>query len=100
MTRKWFLSLLGISAAGQTTIRIYNPAVEKPKPRNGECPVCGTMAPAYKRKRVKSGFMRNCKPLGNWGMECEQDEHWDGPETITISCVHCRVRFDQDAEKP
>lgn len=114
MTRKWFLGLLGIGAAGQEiqeshpiyTIPRYTVEHHPYKPKNGECPVCGTMAPAYRREKVSSGFLTNCKPnpkyreddVTTWTISCEQVMDWDGPATRTISCAHCRVRFDQEAE--
>ncbi len=116
MTRAWFLSLLGLGAAGQRTVTtpirpedmasMYPGGSKRPKPRNGECPVCGTMAPAYRREKVSSGFLTNCKPnpkyreddVTTWTISCEQVMDWDGPATRTISCAHCRVRFDQEAE--
>ena len=128
MTRKWFLGLIGLGAAGQSlpdprTLPLHmapnnvspacgeirTPACGAPvhKPRNGECPVCGTMAPAYKRMMVGMGFMAKCKPTPNyraddvrtWVVQCEEVRDWDGPATRTVSCAHCRVRFDQDAEE-
>ncbi len=72
MTRKWFISLLSLGAAGQTTVRIYSPKNEKPKPRNGECPVCGTME--------------------------QRNKYRPYSEPAIVSCEHCRVVFRMDAE--
>ena len=82
MTRKWFLSLLGIGAAGQEFVttpitpemdkRLRSGGSLRPKPRNGECPVCGTM---YERiGSVPSG------------------------KTALNRCTHCNAAFWQDAE--
>lgn len=49
------------------------PSVTGAPPRNGECPVCGTMAPG--RAYLPSG------------------------KSLVISCLHCRVLFRQDAEE-
>lgn len=96
MTRKLFLGLLGLGAAGQRTVTtpirpedmasMYPGGSKRRKPRNGECPVCGTMAPAYfpQKGRVVLTY-----PPSTWP---------DEPPTRTVSCAHCRVRFDQDAE--
>lgn len=73
MTRKWFLSLIGLGAAGQTTISIYAPQSGKTKPRNGECPVCGTMA--------------------------QRNKYGPYSEPAIVSCEHCRVVFRMDAEE-
>ena len=80
MTRKWFLSLLGIGAAGQTKIPAqsgidvdYVPA--RPKPKNGQCPVCGTLAEKYDRWDI--GMM---------------------PQYQLVRCTHCNAAFWQDAE--
>lgn len=133
MTRKLFLGLFGIGAAGQTTATIGRVTHQSPrhpgvrftargecttsgngltrgcaveagittdKPANGECPVCGTMAEPYKRSMAPSQFNRNCRPIGDWGMECDKASYVpNGPSTRTVSCAHCRVRFDQDAEE-
>lgn len=50
MTRKWFLGLLGIGAAGQTPVPMSTIKPLRGKPANGECPVCGTM-PQYELVR-------------------------------------------------
>lgn len=136
MTRKWFLGLIGLGAAGQTTVTIYAPkdrlSTEKPvdlpgaslfernnvtipyhtvehqpyKPANGECPVCGTMAPTYRRMMVSMGFMAKCKPtpgyraddVRTWVVQCEEVKDWDGPQSRTVRCAHCSAAFWQDAE--
>lgn len=114
MTRKWFLGLLGLGAAGQTTVTIYAPkdrlSTEKPvdpreaswfernnvtvpyhtvehqpcKPRNGECPVCGTMAPAF--------------PLMKPSYPYTEAQGFFVEKTRAVSCTHCRVMFRMDAE--
>ena len=100
MTRKWFLGLLGIGAAGQEiqeshpiyTIPRYTVEHHPYKPKNGECPVCGTMAPRYELS--KAAGMYYDKFLGAW-VDSEITAHY---HTRTISCTHCRVIFAQDAE--
>lgn len=85
MTRKWFLGLLGIGAAGQESVttpitpemvkRLQSGGSLRPKPRNGECPVCGTIAQKYDR--------------------------WDTammPQYELVRCAHCKAAFWQDAE--
>ncbi len=47
MKRRVLLSFLGLPLAAQTPPRPPTPAPNKDyRPRNGECPVCSTMAPA------------------------------------------------------
>jgi len=103
MTRKWFLGLLGIGAAGQQTKPLETHPIYtiqqqeshpllldwqipksvgpgggiRPKPRNGECPVCGTMAKKYDRWDI--GMM---------------------PPHELVRCTHCSAAFWQDAENP
>lgn len=96
VTRAAFLAFFGLGAAGQSlpdprTLPLYMapnnvsptcgevraPACGAPvhKPRNGECPVCGTMAKPYVRMDI--------------GME---------PVQRTVRCAHCSAAFWQDAE--
>jgi len=99
MTRKWFLGLLGIGAAGQEiqeshpiyTIPYHTVTHQPYKPKNGECPVCGTMAPKYVRDE-------NLKIFVSDGPGLTVTERLYEPATRTVSCTHCRVRFDQEAE--
>jgi len=99
MTRKWFLGLLGIGASGQTPVPMSTIKPLRGKPANGECPVCGTMAEKYLRSK-KTECTGVYKPSGNpWIAVCETREVWDAPATRTVSCAHCRCRFDQDAEE-
>lgn len=53
-----------------------------PRPRNGECPVCGTMAKPYHE-----------------GSSSTQDAYypWPGSRRLTI-CAHCNTTFRQWAE--
>ena len=94
MTRKWFLSLLGIGAAGQQ-IQESNPIYTVPfhavkpqpyKPKNGECPVCGTMAPKY---FAQSARVLTVIPPINVPAD---------PDSKIIRCTHCNAAFWQDAE--
>lgn len=55
------------------------------KPRNNECPVCGTMATAYRRV-----FAEGSKP---WR------KITDDPADRMTRCYHCNVVFWQDAEE-
>ena len=102
MTRKWFLSLIGIGAAGQTTggrkpdewveirtnvstpgrklqiSRDNNDASNEwlfRRPLPNQCPVCGTMAKKYDRWDI--GMM---------------------PPHQLVRCAHCNVAFWQDSE--
>ena len=99
MTRKWFLSLLGIGAAGQTGIStpanqkqgpwtdgLIPGEYRKPKPRNGECPACGTMAGPY---FPQPGRVLTVIPPINVPAD---------PDSKIIRCAHCAAAFWQDAE--
>ena len=90
MTRKWFLSLIGLGAAGQTTkTEPYKP----PKPNNGTCPVCGFLVEPY---TLQSGErMYYDAQLDAW-IDLSFSAHY---RTRMISCSHCRVMFQQDAER-
>ena len=95
MTRATFFSMIGLGAAGQQmpepkSIAMITPGnAMPPKPRNGECPVCGTMAESF----ISSGFT-NCHPAG-W----KDLQICAGPNTHRqVECARCRVVFGQDAE--
>lgn len=88
ITRKQaLLAFFGIGAAGQTVklneaYPVYTIPKDgnsggylRPKPRNGECPVCGTMAKKYDRWDI--GMM---------------------PPHELVRCAHCSAAFWQDAE--
>ena len=118
MTRKWFLGLLGLSAAGQASgqnddwvsirTKVSAPDRKLPvgksgngsnewiyrKPLNNQCPVCGTMAPKYGRETFGGGTTctTGVPPV------CTQTYGSMSPGSRTVSCSHCRARFDQDAE--
>ena len=96
MTRKWFLGLFGIGAAGQQiqdaypiyTIPKYTlpGGSNLPKHSNGECPVCGTMAPKY--------FAQSARVL-----TVIPPVHVPGePDSKIVRCSHCNDAFWQDAE--
>jgi len=67
------------------------------KPRNNECPVCGTMAPAYKNTR----FMKFKPCPGERSGELTAivcaDEVPIQSENL-IRCSHCNTAFFQDGE--
>ena len=118
-SRKSFLALIGLSAAGQTTATIGRVTHQSPrhpgvrftargecatsgngltrgcaveagittdKPVNGECPVCGTMAPAY---FPQTGRVLTVIPPINVPAE---------PDSRIVRCSHCNDAFWQDAE--
>lgn len=73
----------------------------KPKPANGECPVCGTMADPYRPEKVTK-WRDNCPPpptptslvgcIGGGWVDAT-------PTARAVTCAHCRVLFQQEAEK-
>ena len=94
MTRKWFLGLIGLGAAGEQ-IQESHPVYTIPhhtvkhrpyKPRNGECPVCGTMAPKY--------FAQSARVLTSNPPIYVPGE----PDSKIVRCSHCNDAFWQDAE--
>lgn len=61
------------------------------RPANGQCPVCRTMAAPFKPTDEEYGVP--AKP--HWTAE----GHWIIPNNSrTVTCAHCRVKFEQDAE--
>ena len=81
------VGLIGYTQAGadsQTSGRIELVGLlGKHHPVNGKCPVCGTMAPRWKR------------PIG-MGMDGDVPI---GPVTKVVRCPRCNAAFWQDAEK-
>lgn len=107
--RRAFLMLFGGGLSGQITTTPQSvftcgssdPKVcdeiarrAKRKPANGECPVCGEMAPPLKpriiayRTRLDSDGAHYMEPI------------YDGPSPRTVRCAHCSNAFYQDAEAP
>ncbi len=75
-------------------------------PRNNQCPVCGTLAPEYKRAVEKElGFMQNCKPnpstdpknASTWWVACDPPHEVPvGPSANLTRCKTCNAAFWQD----
>ena len=96
MERRWLLGLLPAAAAAQVTqdeIRVWLSKFPQttvppsaggyPKPANGECPVCHTMAPPFKPIEIGVNAVT-----------------WE-PMHLThdrVECAHCRCVFGMDAE--
>lgn len=87
MTRR-FLALFAPSLlAAQVDIEIQNGRIVKrtpriPRPRNGECPLCGTMAKPYSE-----------------GFGSTQDAYYDGSKFGRLAiCDHCGCTFRQWAQ--
>lgn len=113
--RNWWQSLLalfgGMAQAQRTGIATAAPESSvklkgewKSKPANGQCPVCGTMAAPYKRSDTLKDRQASsaCAPAtitngttfavcGSWTID-------DIPRKKEVTCSHCRVKFEQDAE--
>ena len=76
---KWYLS------SGNSNVALYvgadnNAFLGKSKPKNNQCPVCGTMAEPVMKERLSSSEATVYK----W-VNC-------------IRCEHCNTAFWQDAE--
>lgn len=85
MTRRLLALFAPSVLAAQADLTIQNGRIIKivpriPRPKNGECPVCGTMAKPY---HVSTG-----------------DEHFNMGLTNSrrIDCEHCNTTFRQWAE--
>lgn len=71
------------------------------KPKNGECPLCGTMADPFKPEK-ETIWRDHCTPA--YGMSaglrlCSGGDYVDAtPTSRRIDCAHCGVTFKQDAE--
>lgn len=91
MTRR-LLAMLGFESAAAQVVTTteckdahcgnFEAVIVKPrrKPANGECPVCGTVAPKF-------------TPI-YWGNELDSMT----PTANLIRCAHCSAAFYQDAE--
>lgn len=70
------------------------------RPRNGQCPVCGTMAKPYKPDlKEYSGMCLPCtSPNGVCFSNCLPYTEDDLPTSRRIDCAHCNTTFRQWAE--
>lgn len=68
-----------------------------PRPKNGECPVCGTLAKPF-RVSIPVGpstcLQYNDEP--HHKAQCEAWERWD--EVRMVACAHCNNVFRQWAQ--
>lgn len=64
--------------------------VQRPRPRNGQCPVCGTMAPAF---NWGDGIPPSQHYADSVGFDFGPDKGWQ----IRI-CAYCNITFRQWAE--
>jgi hypothetical protein len=72
---------------------------QRKKPANGECPVCGTMAEAFNPVKETASTFR-CIPQGDGNSaDCRWRDTDVTPTSRTVTCAHCRVHFEQEAEK-
>lgn len=103
MTRR-LLALFGMQAAAQIVPTGNGGA---PKRRNGECPVCKTMAEPF-RPTLEGMFGGDiCLPprhtgdpryLGATNSVCRVPDKDDLPKARHVRCANCSVVFVQDAE--
>lgn len=99
--RRAFLALFGGAAAAQ--MRPENYCVSEGcasvkntryKPKNGECPVCGTMAPKRYDKYLLIGGGGSIAVNG----PCPTGERCEYRKNLLARCSHCSNAFYQDAE--
>lgn len=64
---------------------------QRAKPRNGECPVCGTTAAAWHNPVPEVG------PNGSFRMD--EWRKWEPSGVRRVDCTHCGCTFKQEAEK-
>src|ERR1017187_4199831 len=101
--RNWLLALFGIGAAqaqdswvAQALKGKWHGCLEPQwsatcKATNGQCPVCGTMAPSYKPDKHWCADYFGMKP-GDAAPGCEADVY-------VTRCRTCNAAFFQDAER-
>ena len=72
------------------------PAWPERKPVNNQCPVCGTMAEAYKRRR--GTLMVPCDPPAPEGsfIACAAPGEPYGAKVNLVRCNRCNAAFWQD----
>lgn len=121
MTRR-FLALLGVAAQAQTqtpiaitcgssdpkvcediarkAFAVSRPVHYIPKPANGECPVCGTVAPKYDRKEAAAAINAIGPCTGSRGSStvCRDTTPEQVSAVRQVACAHCRVVFEQTSE--
>lgn len=72
---------------------------QRPRPRNGQCPVCGTMAPAFKPNPADYKGCAPCPPDSNVCLSvCRPWSDADMPTSRRTDCDHCNTTFRQWAE--
>lgn len=128
MKRLTFLSLFGLGAVGQGPLPApklphplespnfqtpgeYRPVAQlymtdggnwylRNNHANGECPVCGTQAPPWKRPRMQTwGTCPEGMGKKSIGKVCTKEGEPYGAQTLLIRCATCNNAFFQDAEK-
>lgn len=83
--------------------------IKKRKPANGECPVCGTVAPKFEPKLSDYYAEGACLSLrapkdakiGSLyavNAICRYPDKDDLPKSRPVRCTHCSAAFWQDAE--
>ena len=108
--RNLFIGLFGLGAAKaqeeEETIRrlhaCIGPQWSATCPKvNGQCPVCGTMAPAYKSEKARYVCVSDqgytfFNTSSNWGSGTDE---WKLVEpTRRVNCANCNATFQMKAE--
>lgn len=107
--RRAFLMLFPGLAWGQSTATLGVHQPPKRRPLNGECPVCGTVAPKFEPKLsdyyADNACLSQRVPVGTKIGEivsviasCRHPDVSDLPKRQEVDCAHCRNAFYQDAE--
>jgi hypothetical protein len=70
----------------------------KPMPAlNGQCPVCGTIAEAYKEYTIGQSI-KPCDPPPKDSYTFCTEPVYSGPDTRLVRCKRCNAAFWQDTE--
>lgn len=105
MTRLSFLlGILGVKSSAEVGYGTRVPGtrmyLQRVKPKNNECPVCGTMATPFTREKwakdVNSRYACAGTPAGS--SMCSQATPEDAPKSNLIRCAYCSAAFWQDTQ--
>lgn len=101
MSRFRFLAALALAGIGKAQFCTSRGVDSLCPVRNNECPVCGEMAPGYKRQLRKTGFLENCQPdkENPYLAVCAEQTVMYGESERLIRCRKCNAAFWQDAER-
>jgi hypothetical protein len=98
-----FAGLLGLISGAVAKAQVMRPAiltdgdlvVRQVKPKNNECPVCGTLADKYQARQG----LGDCRGSGNGVGDVACAAVYIYGERV-VRCTFCNCAFFQDGEKP